>query len=122
MRWISAAMFGVLVSGCFEENWIITDRRPDAGETAFFALVSNFDGSPVRGVENFGLVPGETARFTVSSPLPVMELRNLSVKAWLRDPADTTPCEFPTCAPGVGDPTVELKNRSWPWVYEINFK
>ena len=117
-----ASLALLLFAGCYEENWTIVDKRPNASESRFWGRVTNHDGTFMSGVSNYPLMPGEPTRFTVSGPLPVVEIRNMSVKAWLRDPTDTTPCEVDTCEPDAGSPTVELKNVSYPWNYNITFE
>ena len=108
----------VLLSGCFSQDWIITDQR-GVGPTNFWAQVSNGRGEALTLIDHYPLSPTGRTQFNVSSGIPVIELKDLQVTAWA-DSDGTRDC-LDDCEPLPGDQVVRLSGINWPYVYEITF-
>jgi hypothetical protein len=114
----SILALALLQSACYSEDWIIHDQR-GLGAANFWATVVNGQGQPLTFISHYPLNPAGRTQLNLSSPIPVIELKDLEVTAWV-DATGTNEC-LEECHPHDGDPVVKLSDRNWPFVYEIVF-
>lgn len=107
-----------LLSGCYSEDWIITDQR-GLSASNFWGRVVNGRGEPLTSIDSYPLNPSGRTLLNISSAIPVIELKDLEVTAWA-DGTGTREC-MGDCHPLDADPVVTLTRQNWPFVYEIVF-
>lgn len=105
-------------TSCWSEDWVVRDLR-GVGSVLFFSRTINFDGQSLTQINGWPLSESGVTRINVSSGLPDIELRDVTVIAWT-DVDGTRECER-DCSPQPEDRVVTLTGRNWPWVYEIEF-
>ena len=97
----------------------VIDER-GIGASNFWGRVANFDGETIVWIDNYPLNPSGRTQLNITTPLPVFEVKDLTVTAWA-DATGTRECIGDECRPLEGDPVVTLRERNWPYVYQIVF-